>query len=57
MDPGRSYAAPGTVDGVCAHMKEAGHRGAEATLQRLPEYCHGFGMKEHVVEFVKQCLH
>jgi len=24
---------------VCAHMKEAGHRGSVATLQRLQEYC------------------
>ena len=24
---------------VCAHMKDAGHRGAVATLQRLSEYC------------------
>ena len=23
---------------MCAHMKEADHRGAVATLQRLPEY-------------------
>ena len=42
---------------VCAHMKEAGHRGAVATLHRLPEYCSWFRMEEHVAEFVKQCLH
>ena len=42
---------------VCAHMKEAGHRGAVATLQRLSEYCCWFRMEEHVTDFVKQCLH
>ena len=42
---------------VCAHMKEAGHPGAVATLQRLSEYCCCFCMDEHVAEFVKQCLH
>ena len=44
------------VDGV-AHMKKADHRGAVATLQRLSEYCCRFRMKEHVTEFVKQCVH
>ena len=42
---------------VCAHMKEAGHRGAVATLQRLSEYCCWFCIEEHVTEFVKQSLH
>ena len=42
---------------VCAHMKEAGHRGAVTTLHRLSEYCCCFCMEEHVAEFVKQCLH
>ena len=42
---------------VCAHMKEAGHRGAVATLQRLTECCRWFRTEEHVDEFVKQCLH
>ena len=42
---------------VCAHMKEAGHRGAMATLHRLSEYRCWFCMEEHVAEFVKQCLH
>ena len=42
---------------VCAHMKEAGHRGAVATPQRLSEYCCWFCMEEHVTEFVKQRLH
>ena len=42
---------------ICAHMKEAGHRGAVATLHRLSEYCCWFCMEEHVAEFVKQSLH
>ena len=42
---------------VCAHMKEAGHRGAVATLKRRSEYCSCFRMEEHITEFVKQCLH
>jgi len=42
---------------VCAHMKDAGHRGTTATLQRLSEYCCWFRMPEHVTDFVKQCLH
>ena len=42
---------------VCAHMKDAGHRGAVATLQRLSEYCCWLRMEDHVKEFVKQCLH
>ena len=42
---------------VYAHMKEAAHRCAVATLQRLSEYCRWFRTEEHVTEFVKQCLH
>ena len=42
---------------VCAHMKDAGHRGAVATLQRLSEYCCWSDMERHVTEFVRQCLH
>ena len=42
---------------VCAHMKDAGHRGIVATLQRLQGYCSGFGVEVHVPEFVKQCLY
>ena len=42
---------------VCAHMKEAGHRGVVATLHRLSEYCCWFNTEEHVAEFVTQCLH
>ena len=42
---------------VCAHMKEAGHRGAAATLQRLQEYCCWSKMDQDVTEFVRQCLH
>ena len=41
-----------------AHMKDAGHRGVVATLQRLQGYlCSWFHMEVHVTEFVKQCLH
>ena len=42
---------------VCAHMKDAGHRGVVATLQRLQGYCSWFRMEVHVTPFVKQCLH
>ena len=42
---------------VCAHMKEAGHRGAVTTLQRLSEYCCWFRMEEHVTEFVLSLIH
>ena len=42
---------------VCAHMKDAGHRGTVATLQRMSEYCCWFRMADHVIEFVQQCLH
>ena len=42
---------------VCTRVKEADHRGAVATLQRLSEYCCWFCVEEHVTEFVKPCLH
>ena len=42
---------------VYAHIKDAGHRGVAATLQRLQGYCCWFRMEVHVIEFVKQCLH
>ena len=42
---------------VCAHMKEAGHRGFVAILERPQGYCSRFRMEVHVTEFVKQCLH
>ena len=39
---------------VCAHMKEAGHRGVVATLQRQSEYyCCWFRMEEHVTVFIR----
>ena len=38
-------------------MKEAGHRGAVATLQWPSEYCCWFRMEEDITEFVKKCLH
>ena len=31
---------------VCAHVKEAGHRGAVVTLQRLSAYCCWFCMED-----------
>ena len=42
---------------ICAHMREAGHRGVAATLVRLQEYCVWKGMEVQVREFVRQCLH
>ena len=42
---------------VCALMKEADHRGAVATLQRLSESSCWFRMEEHVTEFIRQCVH
>ena len=42
---------------ICAHMRDAGHRGAAATLVRLQEYCVWQGMENQVREFVRQCLH
>lgn len=42
---------------VCAHMKEGGHRGSVATLQRLKEYHCWSHVDMHLTEFVKQCLH
>ncbi|CAB1109830.1 unnamed protein product [Ectocarpus sp. CCAP 1310/34] len=42
---------------LCAHMKEAGHRGVTATMHRLREYCCWSTMDRDVKEFVQQCLH
>ena len=42
---------------TCAHMREAGHRGAAATLERLKPYCAWPGMEGNVKEFVRLCLH
>ena len=42
---------------ICAHMRDAGHRGVAATLVRLQEYCVWSGMEADVREFVRQCLH
>ena len=41
---------------VCAHMKDAGHRGVEATLARLTRYCVWRDMETDVRGFVRQCL-
>ena len=42
---------------ICAHMRDAGHRGVAATLVRLQEFCVRSGMKAQMLEFVRQCLH
>ena len=42
---------------ICAHMRDAGHRGVAATLVRLQEFCVWSGMESHVRDFVGQCLH
>ena len=42
---------------VCAHMKDAGHRGVMVTLQQLQGRCCWFRVGAHVTENVKQCLH
>ena len=42
---------------LCSHMKDAGHRGVVATLQRLQGYYSWFRMEVHVTVFVNQCLH
>ena len=42
---------------ICAHMRDAGHRGVAATLVRLQEFCVWSGMKAQMREFVRQCLH
>ena len=42
---------------TCAHMREAGHRGAAATLERLKPYCAWPGMEGDVKEFLMLYLH
>ena len=42
---------------ICAHMRDAGHRGVAATLVRLQEFCVWSGMEAQMREFVRQCLH
>ncbi|CAN0007235.1 unnamed protein product, partial [Sphacelaria rigidula] len=42
---------------VCAHRRDAGHRGVAATLVRSQEFCVWKGVETHVREFVRQCLH
>ncbi|CAM9745453.1 unnamed protein product, partial [Sphacelaria rigidula] len=42
---------------ICAHMRDAGHRGVAATLVRLQEVCVWQGIETHVPAFVRQCLH
>ncbi|CAN0095170.1 unnamed protein product [Sphacelaria rigidula] len=42
---------------ICAHMRNAGHRGVAATLLRLQEVCVWQGVEIRVREFVRQCLH
>ena len=42
---------------VCAHMRDAGHRGVAATVVRLRNFCVWSDMEADVREFVRQCLH
>ena len=42
---------------ICAHMRDAGHRGVAATLVRLQEVCIWSGMEAQMPEFVRQCLY
>ena len=42
---------------ICAHMRDAGHRGVAATLVRLQEFCVSSGLEAQMREFVRQCLH
>ena len=37
---------------ICAHMRDAEHRGVAATLVRLQEFCVWSGMKAQMREFV-----
>ncbi|CAN0274200.1 unnamed protein product, partial [Scytosiphon promiscuus] len=41
---------------VCAHCGEAGHRGREATMERLRPACYWTGMEKDVATFVTDCL-
>ena len=41
---------------VCAHMKDAGHRGVDATLERLRGHCVWSSMEDDVKEMVRDCL-
>lgn len=42
---------------VCAHMKEACHRGLEASLDRLRPYCVWMIMAEDAKDILRQCLY
>ena len=42
---------------ICAHMRDAGHRGVAATLVSVQEFCVWSGMEAQIREFVRQCLH
>ena len=42
---------------ICAHMRDAEHRGIAATLVRLQEVCVWPGMEAQMREFVRQCFH
>ena len=41
---------------ICAHMRDAGHRGVAATLVCLQAFCVLSGMEAQMREFVRQCL-
>ena len=42
---------------ICAHMRDAGHRGVATTLVRVQEFCVWSGMEAQMRGFVRQCLH
>ena len=42
---------------VCAHMRDAGHRGVATTLVSLQVFCVWSGMEAQKREFVRQCLY
>ncbi|CAM9853110.1 unnamed protein product [Sphacelaria rigidula] len=42
---------------ICAHMRNAGHRGVAPTLVRLQEFCVWHGIEMFVREIVRQCRH
>ena len=42
---------------VCAHIRDAGHRGVKATIHRLGACCVWDDMEKNVGKFVRQCLH
>ena len=41
---------------ICAHMRDARHRGVAATLVCYQEFCVWSGIEDRMREFVRQCL-